>query len=86
MSRSLWKPEFIHNEFLTQQEKIKEKGLIILQNRASRILEYMVGYQVQVYNGIRFFIITINSDMVGHCIGEFAFTRQKPVQKKKKGK
>lgn len=86
MSRSLWKPEYIHNEFLKQQENIKEKGLIILQNRSSRILAYMVGYQVQVYNGIRFFIITINADMVGHCIGEFAFTRQKPVQKKQKGK
>ena len=84
MSKSLWKPEFLHNELIVQQQKVKEKGFIILQNRASRILEYMIGYNLQIYNGIRYFSVVVNSEMVGHCVGEFAFTRQKPVLKKKK--
>lgn len=82
MSKSLWKPEFVHNEFILQQ-KVKEKGFIILQNRSSRILESMLGCNLQIYNGIRYFSITVSLEMVGHCVGEFAFTRQKPIIKKK---
>ncbi len=59
---------------------------IIVYNRGTVIRQYMVGLKIQVYNGIRFFLVEINSEMIGHCLGEFAPTRKKPIPKKKKKK
>lgn len=59
---------------------------LIIYNRGTVIRQYMVGLKVQVYNGIRFFLVEINSEMIGHCLGEFAPTRKKPIPKKKKKK
>jgi small subunit ribosomal protein S19 len=50
------------------------------------IRQNMVGLKVQIYNGIRFFLVEINTEMIGHCLGEFAPTRKKPIPKKKKKK
>lgn len=88
MGRSSWKPFFIGKDFLQQQQNIKENknGEILLYNRATVIRQHMIGFKIQIYNGIRFFSIEINSEMVGHCLGEFAPTRKKPIPKKKKKK
>lgn len=84
MSRSNWKPLFIHNSFLEQQKNLKPNADIILYNRATRITKQMVGLKFQIYNGIRFFPVLINNDMIGHNVGEFAPTRKKHVPPKKK--
>jgi ribosomal protein S19 len=44
----------------------------------------MIGLKLDIYNGIKFFQIIVSNDMIGHSVGEFAPTRKKPVQKKKK--
>ena len=41
---------------------------------------------MHVYNGLRFYSITISSEMLGHRLGEFSPTRKKPVPKKDKKK
>lgn len=86
MSRSLWKPEFIGKDFFLQYsfEENKKSTDFILYNRATKIHKKMIGLTLQVYNGIRFFSLIISKEMVGHSLGEFAPTRKKPIQKKKK--
>jgi len=82
MSRASWKPLYIHNDFIAQ--KNANASEIILYNRATVITKQMIGLKIQIYNGIRFFPITITSDMLGHRVGEFAPTRKKPQFKKTK--
>lgn len=86
MSRSIWKPQYIANDFFLQYnfEEKKQSTDFILYNRATKIHKKMIGLTLQVYNGIRFFSLFISRDMVGHSVGEFAPTRKKPIQKKKK--
>lgn len=84
MSRSNWKPSFVHTSFLDQQKNAKSNSEIIAFNRATKITKQMVGLKVQIYNGIRMFPILINNDMIGHCLGEFAPTRKKHIPPKKK--
>jgi len=80
MSRSIWKPDFLHTQYIDQagQEEI------FLVNRATRLTLEMVGQRIQVYNGMRFFPLRVSSDMVGHLVGEFAPTRKRSVNKKGK--
>ncbi len=86
MGRSNWKPFYVAKDFINQENNQKENKNedIILYNRATVIRNYMVGLKVQIYNGIRFFLIEIKSEMIGHCLGEFAPTRKMPMLKQKK--
>ena len=83
MSRSSWKPLFVHPEILAQSTS-SNKEEFILFNRSTRITEEMIGFKFYVYNGIRFFSIEVNSEKVGYRLGEFAPTKKKPIPKKKK--
>lgn len=82
MSRVSWKPLYIHSDFINQ--KNANASEIILYNRATVITKQMIGTKIQIYNGIKFFPLTISSDMLGHRVGEFAPTRKKPLFKKTK--
>ena len=82
MSRSIWKPNFIH----TQVRIANPSSAIYVQNRSTIITIIMVGSFFQVYNGIRWFAITIESERVGQRLGEFAPTRKRPGLKKKRKK
>lgn len=89
MSRSSWKPLFISNELLKQSQDsnvIKDRDALFSINRATVLTKPMIGYKINVYNGIRFYTITVSSDMLGHRVGEFAPTRKKPIAKKDKKK
>jgi ribosomal protein S19 len=44
----------------------------------------MLGFKINIYNGIRFYTIVVSSDMLGHRLGEFSPTRKKPIPKKSK--
>ena len=79
MSRSSWKNilEFNKNiDFNKKNNKIFLRNNIITSN--------YIDSTVQIYNGIRFFELTISKNMVGHKFGEFSPSRAKPIHKKKK--
>ncbi len=89
MSRSSWKPLFTSSELLKQSVDsniVKERDVLFSFNRATVLTQPMIGYKISVYNGIRFYTITVSSDMLGHRVGEFAPTRKKPIAKKDKKK
>jgi small subunit ribosomal protein S19 len=71
---------------MEQQKNLKSNGEIILYNRSTVLTRQMLGLKLQVYNGIRFFPLNVNSDVIGHRVGEFAPTRKKPIFKKKNQK
>ena len=82
MARVSWKPLFLHPDFITQKQTHKNEEEIILYNRATVLTKQMIGLKFQIYNGIRFYPITVTTDMLGHRVGEFAPTRKKPIAKK----
>ncbi len=89
MSRSSWKAVYLHPEFMIQQQLVAKPNQlkdVVLFNRASVITKQMLGLNLDIYNGVRFFSITVSPDMIGHTVGEFAPTRKKPIEKKKKKK
>jgi small subunit ribosomal protein S19 len=47
-------------------------------SRRSTILPQFVGLTFNVYNGHKFIPVSVNEDMVGHKLGEFAPTRTFP--------
>jgi small subunit ribosomal protein S19 len=83
---SVFSQKNTNNEILVKNVKEKITDDIIVYNRSTVIRQYMLGLKVQVYNGIRFFPLEVNPEMIGHCFGEFSPTRKKPVSKKKKKK
>jgi len=86
MSRSSWKPLFLSNEMATQiKDKVSNKlDDFFAYNRATVLTQQMLGFKINIYNGIRFYTITVSSDMLGHRLGEFSPTRKKPIPKKAK--
>jgi ribosomal protein S19 len=79
MSRSIWKPLFIHSQYLegvTHNEiKIPKRSIPFLKKR--------VGQTINIYNGNRWYTITVSDEIVGQAIGQFAPTRYQPIYKKK---
>ena len=53
-----------------------ERTAIRTWSRASTIMPQMVGLTIAVHDGRRHVPIFITENMVGHKLGEFAFTRQ----------
>lgn len=85
MSRSLWKSSYIHNQVSAYIEnKTIINNEICVQNRATVIVPIRLGKRFQIYNGVRWFAITIQAEIIGHLLGEFAPTRKRPVLKKNK--
>ncbi len=94
MSRSKWKGQYTDHYLLKKLKRIqeisgkqkqKQNYVIRTWSRRSTITKDFVGYTFQIHNGKIFKSVTINSDMVGHKLGEFALTR-KPLTHKKKNK
>ncbi|MBS3114596.1 30S ribosomal protein S19 [Candidatus Woesearchaeota archaeon] len=67
----------------TDQQKILLKKLrnneknIETHCRDMVILPEMIGRTIKVHQGKEFIPVVIESDMIGHCLGEFALTRKK---------
>lgn len=68
---------------LTDQEKIllrkiksNEKN-IETHCRDMIVLPDMFGSTIRVYSGKEFVLVTIEQDMIGHCLGEFVLTRRR---------
>ena len=78
MSRSLKKGPFVDTPLLEKIEglnRANEKKVIKTWSRRSTILPDFVGLTFSVYNGQKFVPVSVNEDMVGHKLGEFAPTR-----------
>ena len=78
MSRSTKKGPFIESQLLKKVEvlnKSGEKVVIKTWSRASTIIPDMIGHTIAVHDGRRHVPIFITENMIGHKLGEFAFTR-----------
>ncbi|MGH6787501.1 MAG: 30S ribosomal protein S19 [Novosphingobium sp.] len=82
MARSVWKGPFVDLHLLKKAEAMQEAGSraapIKTWSRRSTILPQFVGLTFNVYNGQKFIPVSVNEDMVGHKLGEFAPTRNFP--------
>jgi len=79
MSRSAWKPLFIHPQYTegSQSNEIKR------QNRSTAFNKIMIGQSINIYNGIRWYTVIVSDEILGQCIGQFAPTRKQLIYKKK---
>ena len=78
MARSIWKGPFVDAYVLKKAEKARDSGrsdVIKIWSRRSTILPQFVGLTFNVYNGRKFVPVSVNEDMVGMKLGEFAPTR-----------
>jgi small subunit ribosomal protein S19 len=79
MARSVWKGPFVELSLLKKAEAAQEKSggrsPIKTWSRRSTILPQFVGLTFNVYNGRKFVPVSVNEDMVGMKLGEFAPTR-----------
>ena len=78
MARSVWKGPFVELSLLKKAEAARDKGgraPIKTWSRRSTILPQFVGLTFNVYNGKKFIPVSVNEEMVGHKLGEFAPTR-----------
>jgi len=82
MSKSLWKRFNIKYSEFSEENSLST----LVFNRRSIITDEFLNNPGKIYNGIKFFEITILSKMIGFKFGEFAPTRKFPEHKKKKTK
>jgi len=78
MARSVWKGPFVDGYLLTKADEARKSGknqIIKTWSRRSTILPQFVGLVFGVYNGKKFIPVSVNEDMIGHKLGEFAPTR-----------
>jgi small subunit ribosomal protein S19 len=74
--RSVKKGPFVDLHLLTKVEAAQgSRRPIKTWSRRSTILPEMVGLTIAVHNGRQHVPISINENMVGHKLGEFAPTR-----------
>ena len=78
MGRSTKKGPFINAKLVEKVNKMiaaGEKRVVKTWARACTIPPEFVGHTFAVHNGRKFLPIYITEQMVGHRLGEFAFTR-----------
>ncbi len=78
MARSLKKGPFVDESLIKKIEAQNEsgkKGIIKTWSRRSTITPEMIGHNIAVHNGRKFYTIYIQENMIGHKLGEFSPTR-----------
>ena len=78
MARSVWKGPFVDGYLLKKAEASRASGrnqAIKTWSRRSTILPQFVGLTFAVHNGKKHVPVSVNEDMVGHKLGEFAPSR-----------
>jgi small subunit ribosomal protein S19 len=78
VARSVWKGPFVEGSLIKKAEKARgsvRSDVIKTWSRRSTILPQFVGLTFNVYNGRKFVPVSVNEDMVGMKLGEFAPTR-----------
>lgn len=78
MSRSLKKGPFVDLKLLKKLSRLRigDKTVIKTWSRDSVITPEMVGFTFGVHNGKIHLPVSVQEDMVGHRLGEFAPTRK----------
>ena len=78
MARSLRKGPFV-DEHLIQKvlraQETKDRKPIKTWSRRSVVVPEMIGLTIAVHNGHAHVPVSINENMIGHKLGEFASTR-----------
>ena len=78
MARSLKKGPYVSEKLQARIEALNrtgEKKVIQTWARRSTITPDSVGHTLAVHNGHKFIPVYISENMVGHKLGEFAYTR-----------
>ena len=78
MARSLKKGPFIDLHLMKKVQvaaEANDKRPIKTWSRRSMVSPDMIGLTIAVHNGRQHIPVSINEDMVGHKLGEFAATR-----------
>ena len=78
MSRSTKKGPFVEASLMAKVEAVQRSGnkaAIRTWSRASTIMPEFVGLTIAVHDGRRHVPVFCTENMVGHKLGEFAFTR-----------
>jgi len=78
VARSVWKGPFVDGYLLKKAEKVRSSGrseIIKTWSRRSTILPQFVGLTFGVHNGQKHVPVSVNEDMIGMKLGEFAPTR-----------
>jgi len=78
MSRSSKKGPYCEPKLLKKIEALSrsgEKVVIKTWARSSTVMPQMVGHTIGVHDGRRHVPVYITENMVGHKLGEFAYTR-----------
>ncbi|ABV75271.1 30S ribosomal protein S19 [Rickettsia akari str. Hartford] len=78
MARSIWKGPFVDGYLIKKVQKLMESGkseMIKTWSRRSTILPIFVGFTFSVHNGNKFVPVSVNEEMVGKKLGDFAPTR-----------
>ena len=78
MARSLRKGPFVDEHIIQKVLKAQEandRKPIKTWSRRSVIVPEMIGLTIAVHNGRAHVPVSINENMVGHKLGEFAITR-----------
>ena len=81
MARSVWKGPFVELSLLKKAQEAQEANNtkpIKTWSRRSTILPQFVGLTFNVYTGKKFIPVSVNEEMVGMKLGEFAPTRYFP--------
>ncbi len=91
MARAVWKGPFVDGYLFKKADSARSSGrhqIIKTWSRRSTIIPQFVGLTFGVYNGKKFIPVSVNEDMIGHKLGEFAPTRtfngHTPADKKAK--
>ena len=78
MARSLRKGPFVDEHLIQKVLKAQDandKKPIKTQSRRSVIVPEMIGLTIAIHNGRAHVPVSINENMIGHKLGEFAVTR-----------
>jgi small subunit ribosomal protein S19 len=78
MSRSSKKGPFVDPRLIKKVDALNQSGqkaVIKTWSRSSTVVPEMIGHTIGVHDGRRHVPIFITENMVGHKLGEFAFTR-----------
>jgi small subunit ribosomal protein S19 len=78
MSRSTKKGPFVSDKLMKKVSAAQASGrkeVIRTWSRASTVMPEMVGLTIAVHDGRRHVPVFCTENMVGHKLGEFAFTR-----------
>ncbi|KAJ1650982.1 mitochondrial ribosomal small subunit component [Dispira simplex] len=85
MPRSAWKGPYFVN-FPNLRQAIERNIPIKTHARACTILPTFVGAKFLIHNGKSYLPLTVNEDMVGRKLGEFAPTRKRFSYRQTKNK